>query len=151
MLILRSFLWNISPIFEFVEVAGFKFGLPVEACLTKTESLTSLTLPRLISLEYICAIDGAEKAVPLENRIVRASATLYFIEIFGSNDDSFFIDSYLAATLKSKASWILFSISRNKALLVLDLDKLIPPPRKKRSAVFTNFPSLSNSALLTSS
>ena len=64
----------------------------------------SLTLPRLISLEYICAIDGAEKAVPFENRIVRSSATIYFNEIFGSNDDSFFIDSYLAAILKSKTS-----------------------------------------------
>ena len=62
------------------------------------------------------------------------------------------IDSrFLAANLETKLSEISFSISTNSALLLLDFDTSIPPPRKKRSAVFNIFPSESNSALLRSS
>jgi hypothetical protein len=96
-------------------------------------------------------MEGEENAVPFENLIVNKSETIYLKEIFGSNEDSFFIDSYLAASLISKFSKAFFSNSKKIALLFLDFDKLIPPPRKKRSAVFNNFPSLSNSALLISS
>ena len=49
-------------------------------------------------------MEGEENAVPFENLIVNKSETIYLKEIFGSNEDSFFIDSYLAASLISKFS-----------------------------------------------
>ena len=89
--------------------------------------------------------------MPLENLTKNESVGEYLKEILGSNDDSLFIDSYLAANLETKLSKISFSISTNSALLLLDFDTSIPPPRKKRSAVFNIFPSELNSALLRSS
>ena len=134
-----------------LEVAGLRSGFPIDACLTKTESFTSLTLPKLISLENIWAIDGDENAVLVESLNDKESANKYLKDNLGSNEDSLFIDSYLAANLISSFSLNPFSISKNIALLILLLERFIPPPRKKRSAVFINFPSLSNSALLISS
>ena len=55
-----------NPKFELVEVAGFKSGLPILACRTKILPSRSLTLPRFMSLEYICAIDGMVNDVPRE-------------------------------------------------------------------------------------
>ena len=56
----------INPKFELVEVAGFKSGLPILACRTKILPSRSLTLPRFMSLEYICAIDGMVNDDPRE-------------------------------------------------------------------------------------
>jgi len=79
-----------SPILKFLEVAGLRFGLPICACLTKGElPLKSLTLPKFMSLENICAIEGIEKDELLEALKVIFSKAMYLKEILGSNDESF--------------------------------------------------------------
>ena len=66
---------------------GFRFGLPICACLTKILSSKSLTLPRLISLENICAIDGIENEDPYELLIEKKSFNFDLNAIFGSNEE----------------------------------------------------------------
>ena len=107
----------------------------------------SLTLPRLISLENICAIEGIENEDPLDSLKASSSEGCNLIDNLGSKEEKLFESSYLPAILKSKTSLNSFSPSMNKANLFLSVETFFPPPKKNKSAVLIIFPSISNSAV----